>query len=699
MIWSHSISPQTSVECLDSFESTDVSKLFAISLTERNKSKLKFISYGTPNDLQPSPEDNESSIIDEEKIGGDSNGLKLLKEKLSPLDNKIINLKFSNNGDSIFSLDSQGGISIWKFSLDDDINEPLVTFKNDSINSNQILFNTFIKPEYLKLDSKSSKVETLLLTVESSDSSNLLVKIYSIKSNEILEIFSSQIDFKLSNSLDLQFTFDIVGNLIIFNPANLLITSFNLPNVSIIKETPLNDIFKNEPSNSKTSIMSVSTNRVLISKGSTLALIDLKFNSLLSILDLYPRSKEIGSLKSPKTLTILNVPIVNGNSIKSKVSFALVILKSERENYAQIQYISIDTGLGKLSDSLGKAIPDLKSLNSNSTMFIPFTQFMSKDNGEIINSKMERKGDELSKAYKNFKTIKSKNDIPKLEKSIISFLKCIKSIDSIDDFKVYEYESDRIVDPKFFKLITKLLFNSNEDDSLTLNGEGGYIPEMGVTYLLTHPLFPIEYTPGILKVLQISPRLLRQAIVTCVNLPLCDLIEQLSLVEDDETFKDIISRMITEFSTDEITQETIKLLKRRRSDENNFDLDKIINRILKLNSGYEILNSFIDSNGLILSLHYSNDESQLDKLINQTKEKGEDLLQESQLAILVDLALAKANINKKSSSSSSKRKSKKKSVEEIIEDPSKSSMLLEVGNSGVAEKREKTTYTVDRLVI
>lgn len=688
MIWSHSISPQTVAQCLDSFDLGSESKQFAVSLTERNKSKLKFISYSSSSVVEDQI-DTESSINEEEKTNNSPNdNFKVLKEKLIPLKSKILNLKFSNKGDNIYALDVNGDLYIWKFGLEgDDLNEPVFLLKNDSVNTSNILFNTFIKPEYLKLDSKSSKVESLLLTVESmSSSSYLKVKIFSIKSDEILEIYQNQIDFKLQN--DLQFTFDISGQLVIFSPKNSMITTFGLPNVSIKKEVFIGSIFHNEPKESKTSIMSISTNRILLSKGSSLALLDLKFKSLLSFLDLYPRSKEAGSVKSPRTLTILQTPVVMGNSIKSKVSFALVILKNEKENYAQIQHVSIDTGLGKLSDSLGKAIPT----NSENADFIPFTQFVMGDD-EKIKSKMERKGDELNKAFENFKLLKSQNDLPKLEKSIVSFLKCYPKSTKIADgeFKVYEYESDRIVDPKFFKLVTKLLFDEDQEE-LKLSPD--YIPELGLTYLLTHPLFPVEYTPGILKVLKSSPRLLRQAIVTCINLPCCDLIEELSSTDNDEIFKDIISRMTTDFSTDEITRETIKLLK-RKSTGYNFDLDKIINKILKLNCGYEILNSFIDSNGLILSLHYSNDESQLDRLIKQTKMKTSDILEDSQLAMLVNVALQ----NKTTKKSKKSKKSKKK-TDDITEDTSKTSMVLKISkNNNPLASDNNLDYRVDKLVI
>ena len=266
-------------------------------------------------------------------------------------------------------------------------------------------------------------------------------------------------------------------------------------------------------------------------------------------------------------------------------------------------------------------------------------------------------------------------------------------------FEVFESEKDKFVDFKLVKFFTLILFEYlNEDEE--------YIPERGITYFLTHPLFPIDIAHGLISKLKLFPRLQRQAIVTCVNIPSKDLIIELNDVENDEIFKDIIKRLIEEFSTEKITNETIKIIK---SENSKFDLDKIINNIIKLNFGYEILNSFIDSNGMILSLHYSNDSNKLNKLTKQSQLKIDSLLKDHELLTLIDQALKNVEIvNSHSNNNSNKKSNKKKREEREIGDltvgMSGFDMMMkfdtDINKRGSSNGRSKvTTYTIDRLTI
>ncbi|CAI8495188.1 unnamed protein product [Pichia kudriavzevii] len=188
---------------------------------------------------------------------------------------------------------------------------------------------------------------------------------------------------------------------------------------------------------------------------------------------------------------------------------------------------------------------------------------------------------------------------------------------------------------------------------------------------------------------------------------------ELSSCENDEIFKDIMTRLNDEFSGEEITKETMKIMRQQShvGKKDSFNLDRIINKIIKLNFGFEVLNSFIDSNGLILSLHYSNDDHQLSKLIKQTQLKVDSLIEDTQLLTLVNQCLTNAEASKQGKASKSskkyKRKDKKKSEahengEQSIEvGLSKLDMILKVGteSQGSKKKTRSSTYTIDRLVI
>lgn len=764
MIWSYALSPQAMITAMDSFDFQDLihpntnnnsnhhthntfpddKKIFAVGITERKKNKLKFITYGidesisngTENNFEDENQSSSVSVVNEEdRHANESEHIKQVKDKSISIDKQITGLKFSKDSKLVYSVSLDGSIDIWKFSVNEDVEEnstSLLHFNIDSLSTKQrqIIYHKFLKPEDMKLDSRTEKVEYLLLTAEKSTKKSVTIRIFSLSSNEILEISNSTIS-TITQIENIKFTYDISGKLIILETKpELVIKSYELPMLDNEQVIKIGGVFSHEPKDAPSSMLCASTNRILVTKGSTVALIDIQYESLLSSLDLYSRSKEQpsnGAVKPPRNATLLAVPPVNGNTLKSKKTFALLVLKNTKENQSQIQYISIDVGLGKLRDAL-VSLPEPEE-NDDIENFTSFPYYFGKKdkNGGInpetevdtLNRKVKQNNEELSSVYKKLKQLKESGDWNSLESHMISFLKNkpYGELFEDNDFKVYEYEKDRFVDPKFFKLSTLLLFNHNaHTDTLSLDEE--HIPENALTYVLTHPLFPTQYATGLLKVLEVSPRLQRQAIVTCVNIPCSDFILELSQVENDEIFKDIINRLIDEFSSEEITQETIKIMKKTpninsiKNKKNLFNLDKIIGKIIKLNYGYEILNSFIDSNGLVLSLNYSNDDEQLNKLISQTQTKVKSLVDDSLLLTLINQTLSNIDLNKemekakkankkKSSSSSSTSNSL---VGKIEVECNKFDMMLKIGgkDSQFNKKATRTkiaAYSIDKLTI
>lgn len=728
MIWSYALSPDSIITAMDSYDldlNTDNErKLFAVNINERKNYFIKFIDYGNNNNKANNNNNNKTNIDDENQSSSTSvvneedrhiiesnDNLKHVNDKTIQLNDEIIGLKFSNsNSNYLFALFKNGKISVLHFSTDEEINKSNIenlSF-NDNINSNnQILYHQFIKPEQLSINSKSQKVDNILLIVEKVKNSNKLnVRLVSLNLDEILEISNSEIivdDYSKLNNI--QFTFDISGKLVILKNTDnyqLLLESYELPLINNKKIINITGVFQKEPKESPTSIKCASTNRILITKGSTVSLIDIKYESLLSSLDLYSRSKENnnGFTKTPRNATLLNVPIVNGNTIKSKNTFALLVLKNSKENISQIHYISIDVGLGKLRDALTPLPPNEEEIEiENENSFITFQGYLNDDDEEdqLIKNETENLNDTIEKINQ----LKENNDVKGLENVILGYLKnlSIEKIEKNNKFEVFESEKDKFVDFKLVKFFTLILFEYlNEDEE--------YIPERGITYFLTHPLFPIDIAHGLISKLKLFPRLQRQAIVTCVNIPSKDLIIELNDVENDEIFKDIIKRLIEEFSTEKITNETIKIIK---SENSKFDLDKIINNIIKLNFGYEILNSFIDSNGMILSLHYSNDSNKLNKLTKQSQLKIDSLLKDHELLTLIDQALKNVEIvNSHSNNNSNKKSNKKKREEREIGDltvgMSGFDMMMkfdtDINKRGSSNGRSKvTTYTIDRLTI
>lgn len=752
MIWSYALSPQAIITAMDSFTFEDISsntgshasshllddkKLFAVGLTERKKNKLKFITYGIEENINNDnlEDENQSSSVsvvnEEERHANETEHIKEVKDKSISIDSELVGLKFSRDAKFVYSISTNGVINVWKFSVDvSELETPVLKFNSDSLvyKQRKVVFHKFLKPEQMNIDSRSEKVEYILLTAETcAKDDSLIVRIFSLNSNEILELSKTTIS-GLAPIDKIQLTYEISGKLIILeHEPELVIKSYDLPLLDNEQVIKIGGVFKHEPQDSPTSIMCASTNRVLVTKGSTVALIDIQYEALLSSLDLYSRSKEQnGNSKPPRNATLLSVPAVAGNTLRSKKTFALLVLKNTKENYSQIQYVSIDVGLGKLRDALVSLPENQENGAETFTSFTPYISSteISDNDAEVkrLNKQVLENNQELKNVYDKLKGIKESGDIESLESHMISYLKNrpFGKLYADNDFKVYEYEKDRFVDPKFFRLCTLLLFNyDTKTDTISLDAD--HIPENALTYVLTHPLFPTQYASGLLRVLEVSPRLQRQAIVTCINIPCKDFILQLSRVESDEIFKDIISRLIDQFSSEEITQETIKIMKKKPSigDSNGtgFDLDKITGKIIKLNYGYEVLNSFIDSNGLVLSLHYSNDEAQLGKLIKQTQTKVKSMIDDTTLLTLVNQTLMNVDLGKelaksKKSGKKAQRNGKTSAnsaatvnpIGEIKAEMNKLDMMLKIGgkDSQFSKKTTRTRvspYTIDRLTI
>lgn len=743
MIWSYALSPEAMVTAMDSFDfdsshnSSNVDKkIFAMGINERKVNKLKFVSYGI-DEIDNSMQDDENqsssmSVVNEEEKAAEAENVKEVKDKLFSVDNSIISLKFSKDSKYVYALLENGAINVYYFSIDEEDVQPFLTYEPDTTLSGKnksIIYQQFIKPEQLKVNSRTDNVDYFLLTAETIKHKNIVTaRLFAISSTEILEISNSEID-NITNIDNLQLAYDISGKLIILenNKKNVTLRSFDVPSMKNEQVIKIGGVFKHEPKEAPTSIMCASTNRVLVTKGSTVALIDIQYESLLSSLDLYSRSKEIknNNVKPARNATLLAVPSVAGNTLKSKKTFALLILKNTKENFSQIQHVSIDVGLGKLRDAL-ISLPNEED-EVDVEHFASFPNYFTSDDlnsdnrymqneVEKLNNKMLKNNEELNKVYQQLLELKRLGDLKSLEQHLIAYMKNKKYADIYedDDFKVYEYEKDRFVDPRFFKLITLLLFNYNQNTGLISLDEykESKVPESGLTYVLTHPLFPTQYANGLLKVLEEFPRLQRQCIVTCVNIPCGDLILELSNTSNDEIFKDIINRLTEEFSNEEITSETIKIMKQQFNKKitNGFDLDKIINKIIKLNFGYEVLNSFIDSNGLVLSLHYANDANQLNQLITQTQSKVDSLIEDTQLLTLVNQSLLNVENSKKFSKTSKKnkksknknKKSENSDVQELEVGVSKLDMILKLGETEISEKNIKaslSSYTIDRLAI
>ncbi|KAH3662030.1 hypothetical protein OGAPHI_006211 [Ogataea philodendri] len=705
MIWSYSLSPQSRVDCLDSFtfdESADKdeSKLFVAGINERKKSSMRIISYGRSKSESEDDKNTTESLSaynEEERNTVEPEGLREVRSKDVSLKEDLIGLRISKDGNNVYTVSKKGRICIWELKVEDEITEKVI-YELEPTKKRNLIYHCFISPEELQIE-KSENIEHLLLTVE--DNGGLLnVGLYAIDKTSVLELSQSVIELNISDNA--QFCFDPSGKLLILeNDQDLTLQVYSVPFAKKLRTIELINAFSTEPQEQPISIAAVSTNRVLISKGSTIALVDIQFEALLGSIDLYPKSKNSNGLKFPRTATIQSCVKVKGNSLRTRDTFALVLLKSPKDNFTSLQHLSVDVGLGKLTNVLGRGI---KKAEKPASKFAGFPTLVNKSEfkssakeSNSLQTRSRQSSTLTAKMYDTLQTLKSKKKYQELETHLVNFLKNIDETESSEPipqqqpFMVYEADQDRVVDPEFIRQVLLLLLDF-KDNRLQLPN---YEVENSLTYLLTHPLFPPELVPGLLQSLTEAPRLMRQAIVTCPNIPCGDLIELLSAVADEEVFKDIIARLLEDFSNETITQETAKMLKKNVA----IDLDGIISRILKLNYGYEILNNFIDSDGLVLSLHYSKNQTQLENLIAKTQAKVDALVTDTQLLTLVNQSLSITEQSRK------KKQKKRKDVDinntSIVEETTNLDSLLQLapGSMKKDDSRRIPLYSVEKLNI
>ncbi|CCH41585.1 U3 small nucleolar RNA-associated protein [Wickerhamomyces ciferrii] len=178
-------------------------------------------------------------------------------------------------------------------------------------------------------------------------------------------------------------------------------------------------------------------------------------------------------------------------------------------------------------------------------------------------------------AQASYKVVPSILDIKDEEIDISSITKSKNFDDALLTFlgaeNDYYTEKDKVVSSSFINAIVSHIFEFRSDK----------LPERALTYLLTHPLLPT--IDGLLDLLRSKPRLLRQAIVTA-NVSIKELNKELNITENDEIFKDIITRLL-EFPKDKLNFKDL-------------ESNHIVERILSLDFGYGLISLLIDSSGI-----------------------------------------------------------------------------------------------------
>ncbi|CAH6722099.1 hypothetical protein CLIB1444_08S01860 [[Candida] jaroonii] len=282
--------------------------------------------------------------------------------------------------------------------------------------------------------------------------------------------------------------------------------------------------------------MSVSNeDRLIISNDQKIMLVNMRFETLLDTLDIN------------EDIYIDNViKITEPNGINT---FGLFLKLNNKKNKTTLNITNINVGLNNLVNNLGKKF-----------------------------EKPQTKLVEL-KSLKNINDIDEEVEIPDIfqnsdELKILKYFKNIKKLD------YYSFEdTDSIID---INLIPSL-FNSKTIEELSQM-------EFLMHYLLSHPFFPKEKTIGLIKILE-NPKLIKQCITKCSNLPVEELYENLT---NKTFFKETVNR-ICENNLIEILPGFQSYLQ-----SHNIEFDELLNNLIELDSinSWNLIKLIIDINGL-----------------------------------------------------------------------------------------------------
>lgn len=343
------------------------------------------------------------------------------------------------------------------------------------------------------------------------------------------------------------------------------------------------------------SMKPISTNRLLLTVNNKIYLLDLIHNSILSEREL-THVKTFQLLKS----AVINSHIDASNPEKRTIAIG-VTTKHGTNPTSSLEIINVDVGTGTLKDSLGKSFQI-----SDKAVSHALQPLFADEDGE--------------RDFENFDYDKIYQQLVKNKNSISNFDNIFSN--ELNIKKEHYTEKDRFVcNQEFFSKVIHLIFDNFEDEY-----------PRALTFLLTHPLFPIDCTTSLLSRFREHPRLFKQAIVTCPSLPLQELLSELFSMENGELSLDISLRILQDYTTDMIKQEMKKLSK---IDVQNF-IDFIITSsdeetIRNSRQLFQLLSLVLDSIGLLAL-----EESLLNRLSDYVDRQVAIAERNSKLWYLVD---------------------------------------------------------------
>lgn len=264
-------------------------------------------------------------------------------------------------------------------------------------------------------------------------------------------------------------------------------------------------------------------------------------------------------------------------------SFVLGISCTSNSGELKLEIVNVELGSCNLKDSLGKSF---KNFVKNSNEQDKSTKPMS------LLSLIPSSKAESPRSFDYAAILKKLNEnAQNKDKFDAIFFK-----DLMIEEDCYTEKDRFIINQRFLSDVLDLILKN-----FKFNDSGDY--PKALAFLLTHPLFPIQKTKGLLATFKEEPTLYKQTIVTCPNLPLEELLTELFSIKNDELSLDISLRILEDYTTDAI-KESLKRLP--KVDIENYiefvivsDSDKEVKRSADITKQLlELLSLIIDSVGL-----------------------------------------------------------------------------------------------------
>lgn len=644
LIWSYALSPTVTVDCMDVYQDEQENKIYIAAITDRNKyHKVLIISR----DLNTEDTEGSSPKTTEIKVSSKVKGIKYY------------------NGHIVVVL-SNGNVELYNYSEDE-----LIKSEN-SLNGNFSKNDSLVYFEFIN----DIALQGELLLLISRNKSKITYKLISLNfDQQFFEINSVSEEDKP----DLYFTYNS-GSIYQLDTASKQIHRLQITNFKQDQSISVEALID---SPTTVSINSPASDRLLLSVDDKIHLISFKFSSLLD------------TLQASKVL-MSQVVKVKGNTVRTTKSMLFYLNLKSKDNNIDLNVVNLNTGYNILSECLGKSINKVKNES-----FKGLVSLIDSDL-EVRSAKLAQ---ELQLIYETLVKYTKDEDVSSWEKVLVPYLKntswehiqSTTETEVNDGFKVFDVETDRIVDNKFIEKVLQLIITKEvgEGESVLKFSNANFIPEFSLIYLLTNPLYPSKYTSGLLRLFNATNQinLLRQSIITCPNLPIEDLLVQLLGEEDSEIFQDLINRLINEYSISDITK-SLKELVYKADDLTGF-LNKLLNTSYNINNWYftELL---IDVGGL-----FNWTPEVIDQLNQLIEEKVQVLLENTYNLTLTKQALAVSGPIQK------KHVGKKKNDDIIPLDDQQQAQLdsiLTISNSSTNRKLEgdfkkMPTYSIEKLVL